>query len=210
MELRSIAVGPLEVNCYIVVDPKSRSAIVIDPGDEPDRIEETVKAMGATVVGLVCTHTHFDHVGAIPELREHTKAQVLIHEKEKEIYDAAKDMAAFWGFELAPLPEPDGYLVEDDTVAVGDLAFKVIHTPGHSPGGICLAGHGVVFTGDTLFTGSIGRTDFPGGDYQTLIDSLGKLAGLPESTVVYPGHGPQSTIGEEKRENPYMSGALAG
>ena len=205
LEIKTIVVGQLEVNCYIVYDPENREAIVIDPGDEPDRILDLITADKLKVKHIVCTHTHFDHVGAIPELRESTAAQIVIHKKESEIYEAARDMAALWGYDVDPLPPPDIFVSEGDEIRTGSLVFRVIHTPGHSPGGICLYGNGIVITGDTLFAGSVGRTDFPGGDINLLKESFKRLMSLPEDTVVLPGHGPRSTIGREKRENFFIN-----
>ncbi len=205
LEINEIVVGPLEVNCYIVYDTENREAIVVDPGDEPDRILDIITADNLKVRYIICTHTHFDHVGAIPELKEKTAAQIVIHEKEAEIYEAARDMGAFWGYDVDPLPPPDIFVSEGDEIKTENLVFKVIHTPGHSPGGICLYGNGIVITGDTLFAGSVGRTDFPGGDMNLLKESFKRLLTLPEDTVVLPGHGPRSTIGREKRENFFIN-----
>lgn len=201
MFIKHLVVGPLEVNCYIIGDKKG--TIVIDPGDEPDRILEIISKRGLTIDYIVCTHGHFDHVGAVPEIKNVTGAKVLVHKDELEIYHAARDMAAFWGYEIDNLPEPDILLSEGDNIKAGDLNFKVLHTPGHSPGGICLYGEGLVLTGDTLFAGAVGRTDFFGGDMNQLKKSFNRLMSLPEETKVLPGHGPESTIGEEKRGNPF-------
>ncbi len=201
MIIKSLVVGPLEVNCYIIGDEETKKAMIVDPGDEPDRIIDLIKEDSLTPVYIFCTHAHFDHVGAVPELKEDTGAKILLHKDEKEIYEAARDMAAFWGYDIPPLPEPDLFVKEGDTIEVGKLNFKVLHTPGHSPGGICLYGNGIVITGDTLFAGSVGRTDFHGGDLNKLKESFKRLLTLPENTEVLPGHGPKSTIGIEKREN---------
>ncbi|RMG69388.1 MAG: MBL fold metallo-hydrolase [Nitrospirae bacterium] len=201
MQIRSLIVGPLEVNTYIIYDSSSKDAMIIDPGDEPDRIEEIIKTEALSVRYIVCTHAHFDHVGAVPELKKSTEAEVLIHQDEMEIYEAARDMAAFWGYDIEPLPKPDRFLKEGDTVKIGSLSFSVMHTPGHSPGGICLYGEGVVITGDTLFAGSVGRTDFHGGSLPALKESFKRLMKLPAETVVLPGHGPKSTIKEEQENN---------
>ncbi len=205
MDSKQIVVGPLEVNCYVIFDPSTKEAFVVDPGDEPDRIMELINSDSLSVKYIICTHTHFDHVGAVPELKEQTGAKILIHEDEKEIYEAARDMAAFWGYDIPPLPSPDLFIKEGYEITIGGLNFKILHTPGHSPGGICIYGNGVVLTGDTLFAGSVGRTDFPGGDINKLRDSFRRLMSLPEETEVLPGHGPRSTIGIEKRENFFNS-----
>lgn len=201
MEIKGITVGPLEVNCYLISDTERKEAIVVDPGDEPDRILDLIEEGGLKVRYIVCTHAHFDHVGAVPELKEATSAEIVIHEEEGEVYEAARDMAAFWGYDIEPLPPPEVLTREGDEIGAGGLRFRVLHTPGHSPGGICLYGNGVVLTGDTLFAGSVGRTDFPGGDPERLKDSFRRLMSLPADTVVLPGHGPRSTIGRERVEN---------
>ncbi len=205
LEIKTLVVGQLEANCYIIYDPGNREAMVVDPGDEPDRILDLITTDNLKVRHIVCTHTHFDHVGAIPELREKTEARIVIHKDEAEIYEAARDMAALWGYDVDPLPPPDIYVTEGDEIKTGSLVFRVMHTPGHSPGGICLYGNGIVITGDTLFAGSVGRTDFPGGDIDLLKGSFKRLMSLPDDTVVLPGHGPRSTIGREKRENFFIN-----
>lgn len=201
MIIRSLAVGPLESNCFIIGDEDSKKAMVVDPGDEPDRIMDIIKEDDLSVGYIVCTHAHFDHVGAVPDIKEETDAQIVIHRDELEIYHAAKDMASFWGYDIEPLPDPDLLVDEGDEIKFGTLAFKVLHTPGHSPGGISLLGEGVVITGDTLFAGSVGRTDFHGGDMNKLKLSFERLMSLPSETKVLAGHGPNSTIGKERSEN---------
>lgn len=201
MLIKKIVVGPLQVNCFIIADEASKKAVVIDPGDEPDRIMDIIKNDRLSVDYIICTHGHFDHVGAVSDLKKETGAKVAIHRDELEIYNAALDMAAFWGFALDPLPEPDMLLIDGDNIKTGALDFKVLHTPGHSPGGLCLYGNNIVITGDTLFAGSVGRTDFYGGDIKKLKKSFNRLMALPETTKVLTGHGPESSIGHEKRSN---------
>lgn len=197
----TLTVGPLQANCFILYDTDTKETIVVDPGDEPDRIIDFINDRKLKVKYILCTHAHFDHVGAVPELKEHTGALLLIHEEELEIYNAAKDMAAFFGYDISELPPPDRTLKEGDELRIGRKSFTILHTPGHSPGGICLFGNGLVVTGDTLFAGSVGRTDFHGGSLSKLRESFQRLMSLPEDTVVLPGHGPTSTIGRERREN---------
>lgn len=201
MIVKRLVVGPLEENCYVVGDEKTKQAIVIDPGDEPDRIIELIKDNGFEVSTIICTHAHFDHIGVVGDIKKVTDAKILLHKDDIELYEGAKDHAAFWGYDLDDIPHPDGFLNEGSEVRVGNLIFKVLHTPGHSPGGICLYGEGVVITGDTLFQGSVGRTDFQGGDIIKLRESFKRLLDLPEDTTVLSGHGPETTIGIEKREN---------
>jgi glyoxylase-like metal-dependent hydrolase (beta-lactamase superfamily II) len=205
MNVTRLVVGQLEVNCYIVEDEKTKKACVIDPGDEPDRIIDTIREKGLDIVAIICTHAHFDHIGAVGELKKETGAKVLLNREDSELYENAKDQAALWGFDLDDIPKPDGYLDEGDTIDIGNLSFKVLQTPGHSPGGICLYGEGVVITGDTLFHGSVGRTDFHGGDVKKLRESFKRLLDLPEDTEVLCGHGPETTIKREKTENFYKN-----
>ena len=201
MIIKGLIVGPLDENTYIVSDEKTGEAIIIDPGDEPDRIMDVVKKDNLRVKAIVCTHAHFDHIGAIGDIKKATGAEVLVHGDDLDIFRAARDHAIFWGFEIDDLPEPDGLLNEGDVIRVGGLEFKVLHTPGHSPGSISIYGEGVVFTGDTIFQGSVGRTDLPGGSLGRLKESFSRLLKLPEDTRVLSGHGPETTIGREKVEN---------
>ncbi len=201
MYIKCLAVGPLEGNCFIVADEASNKCIVIDPGDEPDRIMDSVKERGFEVVYIVCTHGHFDHIGCVGDIKQETGAKIVIHKDEIPTYHAAKDMAGYWGFDIDALPEPDIKVQEGDFVKFGDLSFEVFHTPGHSPGGICLYAEGLAFTGDTIFAGSVGRTDFPGGDINKLRDSFRRILSLPEETKILSGHGPATTVGKEKRTN---------
>ncbi len=201
MIIKSIAVGPLQANCIIVADDKSKKAIVVDPGDESDRIVGIINEMGLTAEVIVCTHGHFDHIAVVGDIKNQTGGRVAIHRDELELYYGAKDMAAFWGHSIDVPPEPDILLSEGDTLTIGDLDFSILHTPGHSPGGICLYVGNTVITGDTLFKGSVGRTDFYGGDVNKLKQSFQRLMALPEGTNVLPGHGPATTIGHEKKFN---------
>lgn len=201
MIIKRLVVGPLEGNCYIVGDERARESIVIDPGDEPDRIIELIKKEDLEVTSIVCTHAHFDHIGAAGDIKRATGARILIHRDDMELYEAAKEQAAFWGYDLDDILPPDGFLEEGGEVKVGSLRFKVLHTPGHSPGGICLYGEGIVFTGDTLFQGSVGRTDFHGGDITKLKGSFRRLIDLPGQTKVFSGHGAETTVERERKEN---------
>ena len=204
MLIKNLVVGQLEVNCFIVADERTKEAMVIDPGDEPDRIIAVIKENSIKVKYILCTHAHFDHVGALSDIKDETDAKVVIHKDELEIYNGARDQAAFWGYELEPLPEPDMLVKEGDKIELGNLSFEVFHSPGHSPGGICLYGENIVFTGDTLFAGSVGRTDFYGGDINKLKKSFLSLMSLPPDTKVFPGHGPTSSIRQEKTSNFFM------
>ncbi len=204
MIVKTVVVGPLQVNCHIIGDEKTRKAMIIDPGDEPDMIVDNVKKNSLTVDYIVCTHGHFDHVGAVSDIKKETGAKIILHREDLAIYESAVELARYFGIALEPQPAPDMLVKEGDKIDVGTLSFVVYQSPGHSPGGIVLYGEGIVITGDTLFAGSIGRTDLPGGDEKKIGKSLRNLMLLPEATRVLCGHGPSSTIGREKRENPFM------
>jgi glyoxylase-like metal-dependent hydrolase (beta-lactamase superfamily II) len=207
MIIKCIVVGPLDNNCFIIADENTKEALLIDPGDEPDRILDIITENNLKLKYIVCTHAHFDHVGAIPELKNETDAKIVIHSDELDIYKNTKDQAAvLWGYELDPLPDPDMFISEGDILEIGNIKFETIHTPGHSPGGICLYSEGIVITGDTLFAGSVGRTDLFGGNIEKLKKSFKKLMALPDNTKVLPGHGPQSTIGKERINNFFSDG----
>jgi glyoxylase-like metal-dependent hydrolase (beta-lactamase superfamily II) len=208
MILKSLDVGPLAVNCYVIGDEITKKAMIVDPGDEPDRIMDMIYINGLKAEYIVLTHAHFDHVGAVPDIKEATGALIALHEDEMELYEGASEQAAFWGYGLPPLPKPDMLLKEGDNINIGYLNFTVLHTPGHSPGCICLYGEGMVITGDTLFQGSVGRTDFYGGNMKRLRDSFKRLMSLPDSTAVLPGHGPSTFIKREREENFFSEEAI--
>ncbi len=205
MKIKAIATGPLETNCYIVSDEKTGETLVIDPADEPDRILDLCE--GLTIKYIVLTHAHFDHAGAVPEVKEATGAKIAFHPSDERAYFSVAEQAALWGFESVPMPKPDILLSDGDELAVGSTTLRVIHTPGHSPGCICLLADGVLFSGDTLFLGSVGRTDLPGGSFDELRASFRRLMGLPPDTVVFPGHGPSTTINAERKGN-ILSGEI--
>ena len=205
MIIKRLPVGQLETNAYIIGDEETKQAVVIDPGDESDRIMDLVKESDLSINAIICTHAHFDHIGAAGDIRKEAGAKILLHKDDLEGYGLAKEQASLWGFNLDDLPQPDDYIDEGDDVKVGNLNFKVLHTPGHSPGGVSLYGEGIVITGDTIFQGSVGRTDFPGGSIEKLKVSFRRLLELPEDTKVYSGQGPETTIGREKKENFFVN-----
>jgi len=201
MKIETVVVGPLQVNCYIVYDEKSRDALVIDAGDEPDKILKFVRRENLNVHYLVCTHAHFDHTGGISVVKEKTGAKILLHLDDLEIYLSVEAQGAIWGFNIVQPPHPDLFVQEGAEVTAGDVTLKVMHTPGHSPGGICLAAPGIIFSGDTVFAGSIGRTDFFGGSIDALKVSFKKILSFPSETVIYPGHGNWTTVSDEWKQN---------
>jgi len=202
--IKKLTVGPIMANCFIAGCEETRQAAVIDPGDEVDRILMTLANEQLKVAVIINTHGHFDHVGGNARLKQATGAPLLIHRLDAPMLDQLSAAASQWGMMAENSPPPDRTIDEGDTIPFGNLVFNVIHTPGHTPGGISLHSDGTVFVGDTLFAGSIGRTDFPGGDYATLISSIqGKLFSLGDDVTVFTGHGPETTIGVEKRTNPF-------
>ena len=206
MMLAKLVVGPLQVNCFILADEKTKEAVVIDPGDDAQEILKIISDKGLKVKYLVSTHGHFDHVGANMALKEATGAELLIHEGDAQLMASATMQSRAFGMNSASSPQADRYVKHGDVINAGEIALKVLHTPGHSQGGISLLEQGMVFTGDSLFAGSIGRTDLPGGDLTTLLRSIKtNLMTLPDDTKVFCGHGPASTIGEERRENPFLN-----
>lgn len=206
MSIERVVVGPLKANCYLVYDKRTLDTIIIDPGDEPDKINKVIEMKHLKVRHIVLTHGHFDHVGGVARLKLIAGAPVSIHRKDLALYEKAKAMAANWGFSVNDQPAPDRFLSAADQLSVGKLKFEVIATPGHSPGSISLYGEGVVFTGDTVFAGSVGRTDLPGGDMQELKRSFFRIMDLPLKTRILPGHGGDSTVGQEKKQNFFSPG----
>ncbi len=203
MEIHSFQVTPFCENCFVVCD--GGEALVIDPGDVSPKMLRLLA--GCTVRAIVNTHCHCDHCGGNAELKAKTGADLLIHRDELPLLRAMDVQAQMFGVQVAPSPDPDRFMNEGDVLTVGAASFKVLHAPGHSPGHVVLVGEGVAFVGDVLFAGSIGRTDLPGGDYGQLMDSIRtKLMKLPDETVVYSGHGPETTIGVERGSNPFLVG----
>jgi len=212
----TIPVGLLQCNCSIIGDPVSREAVVLDPGDEVNRIMDLLGRHKLTVKAIVSTHAHIDHVGGLKKLHDYTGAPVLMHRDDVPLYQAMEMQAGFLGVEPPPTTEIHQFLREGDTLQWGSLTAQVIHTPGHTPGSSCLflppeAGKvtvaaPVLFAGDTLFSGSIGRTDLWGGSMEKIMESLlTKLMALPDDTLVYPGHGSPTTIGQERHSNPFLA-----
>lgn len=210
MLFRALELGPFLANCYIVGSDRTGEGIIIDPVAEAETIMDNVRQLGLTIKLIIATHSHPDHIMALGQIKEETGAPFAMHEAESAGMIAsgmARVMGMFMSGSAEPLPKPDMLLKDGEAIEVGDLSFTVLHTPGHSPGGISLCGHGMVFVGDTLFNFSIGRTDFPGCSHQQLIESINsKLLTLPDETIVYPGHGPQTTIRAERQHNPFLIG----
>jgi glyoxylase-like metal-dependent hydrolase (beta-lactamase superfamily II) len=179
--------------------------MVIDPGEEGSRILYLAASEGLKIGKVINTHGHFDHIGANQQLVKATGAELMLHAADLPLLLNAKNHAEIYGLTVVPSPEPDRLLDQGDSFEVGEHTFKVFHVPGHSPGGICLLGDGHLFVGDVLFAGSIGRTDLPGGDFDALVKGVReRLFSLPDETIVHPGHGPDTTIGQERRMNPFV------
>lgn len=206
-KIHALVVGRLQTNCYIV--QSQAEAMIIDPGDEPERILRFIKDINATPTRIIATHTHFDHVLGVDRVRKATRIPFMIHRDDLLMLESMQSrVRQFMGFEVPPPPRVDGYLKDGESLRLGDETIRVLHTPGHSPGSISLCGDGYVLTGDVLFNQSIGRTDLPGGDLKTLVHSIrDQLFKLDDETIVYPGHGPETTIGDEKLANPFVGRA---
>ena len=207
MILTTLVVGPFASNCYVVGSETGQRGMIIDPGAEAKLILKTVNDLSLKIDLIVVTHAHIDHIGALAPVKESTGAKFAIHEAEATASMGmfSRMLSTMTGGSFNQPPKPDRLLKDGDRIDIGDLSFKVIYTPGHSPGGISLYGHEILFSGDTLFKYGIGRTDFPGCSYEQIMDSIhNKLMILPIETVVYPGHGPSTTIGKEKRGNPFL------
>jgi glyoxylase-like metal-dependent hydrolase (beta-lactamase superfamily II) len=210
MIFESVVVGALMVNCYVLGCEKSREGVVVDPGDDTDRILAEVSRHGLKIIAVINTHGHFDHTGGNRRILAETGAGLLIHELDAPMLLRAVDTAAMFGLTAENSPPPSGFLREEESVDFGEYRLRVLHTPGHTLGGcsLYLEREGLVITGDTLFADSVGRTDFPGGSSVALGKSIReKLLTLPDETVVYPGHGPSTTIGRERKYNPYLAPA---
>lgn len=209
MHVDMLTVGPFQSNTFIAACPDTREAILIDAGDEADRILGRIGQNGLQVKMIVLTHAHLDHVGALAAVAKALGVPVLMHKDETPIFEAMPMQAAMFGL---PAPEPgkvDRYIIDGEKIAFGNQIAEVVHTPGHSPGGVCLVFRDThppcVFVGDVLFNGSIGRTDLQGADHVTMIQTLKNvIMKLPDDMVVYSGHGPETTIGFEKRTNPFL------
>lgn len=208
MIIRRIA-SNMSANCYIVGSEQTKDGLIVDPGGGAEAILDEVNKLGLKIKLIVITHSHPDHLMALAPVKKALGAPFAIHQAEADSLSGgmmAMHSRAFGGSEDAP-PQPEVLLKEGDVIEVGELRFTVLHTPGHSPGGICLYGEGVVFSGDTLFAGSIGRTDFPGCSHPQLMESIHtKLMALPDDTVVLPGHMGTTTIGDERQHNPFIRG----
>lgn len=207
IQYKTLPLGPLETNCYIVYDDVEKEALLIDPAWDYERIDKALDVLGVTLKFVFLTHGHADHIGALQEVRNHKDVPVYIGKGDVDlIANSRNNLSMFLGKEIV-ITSPEHIVTDGEVINFAGVPFKVIETPGHTPGGLCLYGAGLLFAGDTLFRCSVGRTDFYGGDSHVLVSSIEeKLMKLPDDTVVLPGHGPATDIGYERRNNPFLGG----
>lgn len=209
MRIESLEVGPVITNCYLVGCEETKEGLVIDPGGDPDRILALIERSGLNVGQLLNTHGHADHIAGNAVIHRALGCKILIHEADADMITSRTSSLLDWIPDGEPSPPADRRLSDGDQVQVGALTFDVLHLPGHTPGGIGLKTDSVIFTGDTLFAESIGRTDLPGGSEEVLFQTLAeRIATLDDDMTAYPGHGPSTTIGREKERNPYLRMAM--
>ena len=206
MYVRTITVGAFQENSYLVVDDDAKCAVIVDPGGEGQLLVSEIERSKAKLDAIWITHAHVDHVGAIASVKERWNVPIYLHPLDRRLYEAAGRQAEVYGVPFEEPPAPDKEFGDGQKLKVGNSEMTVMHAPGHSPGHVVIYGNGIALVGDCLFAGSIGRTDLPMSNPQQLADSLKKIASLPPETVVYPGHGPETTIGEERTSNPFLNG----
>ncbi len=207
MILHTVVTGFLEANCYILGCEETNKAVVIDPGEDGDTIILVIEENRLNPVYILLTHGHSDHIGAVRILREKYDSRILLHKDDERLYLSAPAYAEFFGFEMDKPPPLDGYIEAEKKIRIDGFDLTVLHTPGHTMGSVCFLGESEVFTGDLIFSGGVGRTDLPGGNGEMLYDSImRKIFTLPDNTIIYPGHGPSTTVFDEKRNNPIRAG----
>jgi hydroxyacylglutathione hydrolase len=202
---KTLVVGELSVNCFILACEVTRKAIVVDPGDNVEGILSIAQTNDLEIVEIVATHGHFDHIGRVKTLKEKTGAPFAIHKADLFMVDGLEEIASFLSFDTDPAPKVDRLIEEGDTLRFGNETLEILHVPGHAPGNVAFTWPGHAIVGDTVFAGAIGRTDLEGADPEVLLQSIrAKILTLPDHTVLYPGHGPATTVGKEKRTNPFL------
>jgi hydroxyacylglutathione hydrolase len=206
MIIETLVVGELGTNCYILGEERTKEGVIIDPGGDLNLIEKTLKRLNLEIKYIVLTHGHTDHIAVLSELKKMTQAQILIHQEDAEMLsEPEKNLSAF-SFNFISAPKADRLLKDKDKIKVGKMELEVLHTPGHTQGSISLFVDKIIFTGDLIFFGSVGRTDLPGGSYKELLRSIQeKVLDKEDDTIIYPGHGPATTVGEERRNNPFLN-----
>lgn len=206
MIIETLVVGELGTNCYILGDEKTKEGMIIDPGGDLSLIEKTFKGLNLEIKYIVLTHGHGDHIAVLSELKKMTQAQILIHQKDAEMLAEPQKNLSVFSFNPISAPKADRLLKDKDKIKVGRMEFEVLHTPGHTEGSISLFTDKIIFSGDLIFYGSVGRTDLPGGSYKELLRSIQEnILDKEDDTLIYPGHGPATTVGEEKRNNPFLN-----
>jgi len=206
VKVQTITVGAFQENSYLIVDERTNRAVIVDPGGEGERLIEEVEATGATLDAIWITHAHVDHLGAIASIKRKWDVPIYLHPLDRRLYEAASRQAEVYGIPFEEPPAPDREFSDGQRIKVGDREMRVMHAPGHAPGHVVIHGDGIALVGDCLFAGSIGRTDLPFSNPPQLAATLEKLAALPPETIVYPGHGVETTIGEERLSNPFLNG----
>jgi hydroxyacylglutathione hydrolase len=206
VKVLTFTVGAFQENSYLVIDDRTQRAVMVDPGGDGDKLVSGIERSGATLDAIWITHAHVDHVGGIASIKRQWDVPIFLHPLDRRLYEAALTQAQVYGIPFEEPPVPDHEFADGQRLSIGDAEMEVIHTPGHSPGHVVIHGEGVALVGDCLFAGSIGRTDLPFSNPADLSASLRKIAALPPETVVYSGHGPQTTIGEERLSNPFLNG----
>jgi len=206
IRVEAVPVGPFQSNTYVVWEDGSKEAVVVDCGDEAPRIGGVLAAYSLTPKALLLTHAHLDHAGGVRAFLERFDVPFYMHADEVNVYRSIREQGAMFGMLIGEQPEPKDFLADGAEFSVAGLAFTVMHTPGHTRGSLCYLVRGMLFSGDVLFQGAVGRTDLPGGSSEQLMASLDRLKALPPETIVFPGHGPSTTIGEELAHNPYLRG----
>jgi glyoxylase-like metal-dependent hydrolase (beta-lactamase superfamily II) len=206
MTITSVTVGPFVENCYLVVDDATRRAVLVDPGDEPERIAALVRQSGATLEAIWLTHGHIDHIAAVAAIKRIWDVPVHLHPDDLPLYDHVTEIGRMYGLSVEAQPAPDHTIADGERLSLGSLEFTAMHTPGHAPGHVIFIGEGLVLGGDLLFAGSIGRTDLPLSDPARMRESLERILTLDDAMIVHPGHGGSTTIGTERRSNPFLTG----
>jgi glyoxylase-like metal-dependent hydrolase (beta-lactamase superfamily II) len=207
MKVQTLTVGAFQENCYLLVDDRTNRAVIVDPGSEGNRLVDAIDKSGATLDAIWITHAHVDHVGAIASIKQRWDVPVYLHPLDRRLYEAAGRQAQVYNVPFEEPPPPDREFAEGEHLKVGDVELEVMHAPGHSPGHVVIHGDGIALVGDCLFAGSIGRTDLPFSNPPHLAATLERISALPPETVVYPGHGMDTTIGEERLSNPFLNGS---
>jgi glyoxylase-like metal-dependent hydrolase (beta-lactamase superfamily II) len=206
VNVQTFTVGAFQENAYLVIDERTNRAVIVDPGSEGDRLVEAIVSSSADVEAIWITHGHVDHLGAIASIKRKWDVPVYLHPADKRLYAAAPRQAEVYGIPFEEPPPPDREFSDGQRLMLGDTEMEIMHAPGHSPGHVVIYGGGIALVGDCLFAGSIGRTDLPFSNPPDLAVSLEKISSLPAETIVYPGHGMDTTIGEERKSNPFLNG----